>query len=74
MRLVKDLLDQNIIARCGDMRSEWCAPAHLVKKPGRVLLAFRLVLDFTRLIKCLIRDQQQVFPMGVEIRQQLGSE
>ena len=38
MKLVKDLLDQKNIARCGDSRSEWWAPAHFVEKPGRVPL------------------------------------
>ena len=31
-RLVQDLLDQSIIQRCGESRSEWCAPAHFVEK------------------------------------------
>ena len=56
-KLVQDLLDQHIIKKCGDSRSEWCAPAHFVEKPGRVPLALRLVLDFTKLNDCLIRDQ-----------------
>ena len=46
MKLVKDLLDQKIITYCGNSRSEWCAPAHFVKKPGRVPLALCLVVDF----------------------------
>ena len=29
-KLVQDLLNQNIIKRCGDSRSEWCAQAHFV--------------------------------------------
>ena len=29
-------LDHHIVKYCGDSRSEWCAPAHFVKKPGRV--------------------------------------
>ena len=44
-KLVQDLLDQRIIERCGDSRSEYCAPAHFVEKPGRVPLALRLVVD-----------------------------
>ena len=73
-KLVKDLLDQRIIQRCGSSRSEYCAPAHFVEKPGRVPLALRLVVDFTRLNEQLIRDQPQVFPTGEEIRQQLGAD
>ena len=71
-KLVKDLLDQRVIERCGGSRSEYCAPAHFVKKPGRVPLALRLVVDFTRLNEQLICDQPQVLPIGEEIRQQLG--
>ena len=71
-KLVQDLLDQRIIERSGEGRSEYCAPAHFVEKPGRVPLALRLVVDFTRLNEQLIRDQPQVFPTGEEIRQQLG--
>ena len=37
-------------------------------------MALRLVIDFSHLNSCLIRDQPQVFPMGEEIRQQLGPE
>ena len=74
MKLVKDLLDQKIIAYCGDSRSEWCAHAHFVKKLGRVPLALRLVVDFSYLNDCLIRGQPQVFPTGKEIRQQLNPE
>ena len=44
---MQDLLDQRIIERFGDSRSKWGAPAHFVKKPGRVPLALRLVVDFT---------------------------
>ena len=73
-KLVQDLLDQRIIEKCGDRRSQWYAPAHFVEKPGRVPLALRLVVDFTKLNDCLIRDQPQVFPTGEEIRQQLGPE
>ena len=71
-KLVQDLLDQRVIERCGSSRSEYCAPAHFVGKPGRVPLALCLVVDFTRLNEQLIRDQSQVFPTGEEIRQQLG--
>ena len=74
MKLVKDLLDQKIIAYCGDSRSEWCAHAHFVKKLGGVPLALRLVVDFSYLNDCLIRGQPQVFPTGKEIRQQLNPE
>ena len=63
-KLVQDLLEQRIIERCGASRSEYCAPAHFVEKPGRVPLALRLVVDFTRLNEQLIRDQPQVFPTG----------
>ena len=56
------------------MRSEWCTPVHFVKNPGRVLLPFCLVVDFTLLNDCLIQDQPQVFSTGEEIRQQLASE
>ena len=73
-KLVQDLLDQRIIQRCGASRSEYCAPAHFVEKPGRVPLALRLVVDFTKLNDQLIRDQPQVFPTGEEIRQQLGAD
>ena len=69
---MQDLLDQRIIQRCGASRSEYCAPAHFLEKPGRVPLALCLVVDFTRLNEQLIRDQPQVFPTGEEIRQQLG--
>ena len=61
-KLLQDLLDQHIIERCGDSRSKWCAPAHFVEKPGRVPLALRLEVDFTRLNERLLRDQLQVFP------------
>ena len=71
---MQDLLDQCIIERCGASRSKYCAPAHFVEKPGRVPLALRLVMDFTRLNEQLIRNQPQVFPTGEEIRQQLGSD
>ena len=60
--------------KCGASRSEYCAPAHFVKKLGRVPLALHLVVDCTRLNEQLIRNQPQVFPMLEEIRQQLGSE
>ena len=63
-KLVQDLLDQRIIERCEASRSEYCAPAHFVEKPGRVPLALCLVVDFTRLNEQLIRDQPQVFPTG----------
>ena len=43
------LLNQRVIQRCGASMSEYCAPAHFVNKPGRVPLALRLVVDFTRL-------------------------
>ena len=56
-KLVQDLLDQRIIQRCGASRSEYCAPAHFVEKPGRVPLALRLVVDFTKLNDQLICDQ-----------------
>ena len=49
-------------------------PAHFTEKPNSVPVALRLVVDYTRLNKCFIRDQQQVFPAGKEIRQHLGSE
>ena len=55
-KLVQDLLDQRIIERCGESRSEWCTPAHFVEKPGRVPRALRLVVDFTHLNERLIRD------------------
>ena len=71
---MQDLLDQRIIERCGASRSEYCAPAHFVKKPGRVPLALRLVMDFTRLNEQLIRNQPQVFPTGEEIRPELGAD
>ena len=45
-----------------------------MEKPGRVPLALRLVVDFTRLNERLIQDQPQVFPTGEEIRQQLGAD
>ena len=64
MKLVTDLLSQKIVARCGDIRSEWCNPAHFFEKPGRVPLALCLVMDFNGLNNCLIRDQPQVFPTG----------
>ena len=71
---MQDLLDQRIIESCGASRSEYCAPAHIVEKPGRVPLALRLVVDFTRLNEQLIWDQPQVLPTGEEIRQQLGAD
>ena len=74
MKLVNDLLDQKISEYCGDSRSEWCALAHFVKKPGRVSLALWVVVDFSHLNECLIRDQPHVFPTGEEIRQQLRPE
>ena len=67
-------MDQNIIKYCRNSRSELCAPALLVEKPGRVPLALQLVVDFSHLNKCLIWDQSQVFPTGEEMRQQLGPE
>ena len=73
-KLVRDLLDQRIIERCGDSRSEWCAPTRCVEKPGRLPLALRLVVDFTCLNERLIRDQPQIFPTGEEIRRQLGAD
>ena len=54
-----------------DQRS---APAHFEEKPGRDPLALGLVVDYSALNACLIKDQAQVFPMGKEIRQQLGPE
>ena len=54
MKLVKDLLDQNIIAKCGNSRSQWCAPAHIAETPGKVPLTLRLVVDFTCLNNCLV--------------------
>ena len=74
MKLVNDLLNQKIIKYCSNSRSEWCAPAYFVKKPGRVPLALRLVVDFSHLNECLIQDQRQVSSTGKEIRQHLGPE
>ena len=54
MKLVNYLLDQKIIEYCGDSRSEWYAPTHFVDKPGRVLLAPHMLVDFGHLNKCLI--------------------
>ena len=71
---VANLLKLNIIVYTGDQRSEWCAQAHLVEKAVGVLLAPRLLVDYTSLNSCLIRDQAQVFPTGEEMRQQLGKE
>ena len=48
-------------------------PAHFVEKPNRVSLALRLVVDYTGLNKCLVRDQPRVFSTGEKIRQHLGS-
>ena len=62
-KLVQDLLDQRVIQRCGASRSEYCAPANFVEKPGRVPLALCLVVDFTGLNEQLIRDQPQVLAM-----------
>ena len=45
-----------------------------MEKPGRVALALGLVVDYLALNACLIKDQAQVFPMGEEIWQHLGSE
>ena len=73
-KLVQDLLDLRIIERCGASRSEYCSPAHFVEKPGRVPLALRLVMDFTRLNKQLICNQPQFFPTGEEISQELGAD
>ena len=53
-KMVQDFLDQRIIQKCGNSRSEWCAPANFVEKPGRAPLALRLVVDFTRLNEGLI--------------------
>ena len=61
-KLVEDLNDQNIIVHAAKQRSERCAPAHFVEKPRIVPLALRLMVDYTRLNSCLIRDQAQVFP------------
>ena len=36
-----DSFDLRVIQRCGASRSEYCAPAHFVEKPGRVPLALR---------------------------------
>ena len=63
-KLVDNLLDQEIIAYCGDKRSEWCAPANFVEEPGKVPLALRLIVDFSHLHLCLIRDQLHVFSTG----------
>ena len=71
-KLVQDLLDQRFIQSSGEGRSEYCAPAHLVEKPGRVPLALCLVVYFTCLNEQLICDQPQVFPTGEEIRQKMG--
>ena len=57
-------MDQRIIQRPREGKSEYCASAHFVEKPGRVPLALSLVVDFTRLNEQLIRDQPQVFPTG----------
>ena len=73
-KLVQNLLHQRIIQRCGASRSEYCAQAHFVEKPGRVLLALRLVINFTCLNEQLIRDQPQVFPTVEDIRHQLGAD
>ena len=73
-KLVQDQLDQRIIKRCGDSRSKWCALTHFVEKPGRVPLALHHVVDFNWLNERLIRNQPQVFPMGEEIRKQLGAD
>ena len=69
---VQGLLDLRIIQRSGEGRSEYCAPAHFVEKPGKVPQALCLVVDFTRLNEQLICNQPQVFSTGEEIRQQLG--
>ena len=71
---MQDLLDQRIIERCGASRSVYRSPAHFVEKPGRVPLALRLVMDFTRLNKQLICNQPQVFPTGEEISTELGAD
>ena len=71
---LQDLLDQHIIERCGDSRSDWCARAHFVEKPERVHLALCIVVDFTQMNERLTRNQPQVFPTGEEIRQQLGAD
>ena len=43
-KLVQNLVNQRRRAS----KSEFCAPAHFVEKPGIVPLALRLVVDFTR--------------------------
>ena len=62
--LVNDLLDQNIISYYGNGRSACCGTRHFAKKP----LALRLVVDYSHLNLCLLKDQPQVFPTGEEIR------
>ena len=68
-KLVRDLLDQNIIKRSQEKRSVWCTLAHIFEKPNRVPMD-----DFSYLNSCLVRVQAQVFATGEEIRQQLGSD
>ena len=48
--------------------------AHIVEKPVRVPLALRLLVDYTGLNFCLIRDQAQLFPTGEEIMQWLSKQ
>ena len=67
-------MDQNIIGYSRDKRNEWYALAHFVKKSSRVTLALRLVVNYTGLNSCLIRDQAQAFPTREEIRQHLRKE
>ena len=55
-KLVRDLLNQDIIGRSRDKRSIWCASAHVVETPNRVPMALRLVVDFSDLNSCVIRD------------------
>ena len=64
LMLVKDFLDQKIIAYSRDSRRKWCAPANFIKKPGRVPPTLCLDVDFTHLKDCLIRNQSYVFPTG----------
>ena len=52
-------------------RLSWmaCPPTHFVEKPNRVPLALRLVVDFSHLNACRIRNQA-----GEETCQQLGED
>ena len=73
-KLVTDLLLHGVIWESGDMRSKWVSAVHFVSKPNRVPLTLRLVVDYTRINDCLIRDQATVFPTSEEIRQMLGAD